>query len=203
MEFLKKALPWIGAAATGNVPALIGMAAKVVSEVLGEDIQPAAEAIANAVAGATPEQLASLKEKELEFKAKMQELGFKHVEEMQRLQLEEAQAYMFDTQHARDRHAQNTAVFRLGALVLLSFGLAVGFSMWGSYLLLTKGLGTDIDPGVVAAVFGFLGTVIGYLAANAQQVIGFFFGSSKGSGDKTDAMVLAFQQLSAKATKQK
>ena len=38
------------------------------------------------------------------------------------------------------------------------------------------------------------GTVIGYVSANAQQVVGFFYGSSKVSETKTDAMAAAFTQ---------
>lgn len=97
---------------------------------------------------------------------------------------------------ARAKHSQNQSVFWLGVAIILSFAVVVGVSLWGSYLLLSGGI-TIKDVGIVAAVFGFLGTVVGYMAANAQQVTGFFFGSSKGSGDKTDAMARAFQQLGA------
>jgi len=34
----------------------------------------------------------------------------------------------------------------------------------------------------------FAGTLIGYLAANAQQVISYYFGSSAGSDRKTELM---------------
>ncbi|MEM5341598.1 hypothetical protein [Paraburkholderia azotifigens] len=37
-------------------------------------------------------------------------------------------------------------------------------------------------------------TVIGSVSANAQQVVGFFYGSSKGSEQKTNAMAIAFTQ---------
>jgi hypothetical protein len=47
----------------------------------------------------------------------------------------------------------------------------------------------------VAAVFGFLGTVVGYVAANAQQVVSYFFGSSRGSQDKSAAMAEAIKSL--------
>ncbi|TCG03738.1 hypothetical protein BZM27_46190 [Paraburkholderia steynii] len=43
-------------------------------------------------------------------------------------------------------------------------------------------------------VAGFVGTVIGYVSANAQQVVGFLYGSIKGSEQKTDAMAAAFTQ---------
>lgn len=193
-DFLKKVLPWIGAAATGNVPALVTLAAKAVSDVIGVEVAPEADAIGQAVANASPEQLVQMREKDNEFKLKMQALGFQHVEEMAKLGLAETQAYIQDTMDARAKHAQNANVFRLGVFILLSFAVIVGMSMWGSYLLLSGGI-TIKDVGIVAAVFGFLGTVVGYMAANTQQVVGFFYGSSKGSGEKTDAMAAAFAQL--------
>src|ERR1700732_681326 len=51
-NLLTKVLPWIGAAATGNVPALITMAAKEVGDVLGVDVPADAGAIGTAVANA-------------------------------------------------------------------------------------------------------------------------------------------------------
>ncbi|WP_269533653.1 hypothetical protein [Chitinimonas sp. BJYL2] len=47
------------------------------------------------------------------------------------------------------------------------------------------------DPNLVAVVFGF----IGYAAYAAQQVAGFFFGSSRGSDEKTRAMADAVMAL--------
>lgn len=196
MEFLTKLLPWIGAAATGNVPALIGMAAKTVSDVIGIDVAPTAEAISNAVSGATPEQMATMREKDNEFKLKMQALGFQHVEEIARLKLDEAKAYIADAQNAREKFAMNGAVFKLGVVILVSFAVSVGLSMWGAYLLLSGGI-TVKDVGIVAAVFSFLGTTVGYLAASAQQVVGFFYGSSKGSNDNREALAESIAHLGA------
>ena len=193
-DFLKKVLPWIGAAATGGVPALIGMAAKEVGSAIGGDVKATANDIAAAVAGATPDQLLALKKADNEFAERMQAMGFNHVEEMARIGLQESQAFISDTQDARAKHAQNANVFRLGIAIILSFAVTVGVSMWGSYLILSGGISVK-DIGIVAAVFGFLGTVVGYMASNAQQVVGFFFGSSKGSSDKTDAMADAVKGL--------
>lgn len=201
MEFLKKALPWIGAAATGNVPALIGLAAKAVGDVIGQDVSPTAEAIATAVSGATPDQIAQMKEKDNEFKLKMQALGFQHVEEMTRLGIEETKTFVEDAQNARDKFSANQSVFKLGVVILVAFAVSVGLSMWGAYLLLSGGIEIK-DVGIVAAVFSFLGTIVGYMAANAQQVVGFFFGSSKGSNDKQEALSASIMHLGAALKKQ-
>ena len=129
LDFLKKALPWIGAAATGNVPALITMAAKTVGDIIGQDVAPEADAIASAVAGASPEQIAQMRQADNDFKLKMQALGFQHVEEMAKLGFQETQAFIGDTQDARNKHAQNKLVFWLGVTILVTFAAIMGFSM--------------------------------------------------------------------------
>jgi hypothetical protein len=199
-DFLTKVLPWIGAAASGNVPALISMAANTVSEAIGVEVKPTREAISSAVSAATPEQLVDMQVKDSEFKLKMQTLGFNHIEEMSRLALAETQTYAADTQQARDKFATNQSVFRLGAVILATFAISIGMAMWGAYLLLSGGI-TVKDVGMVAAVFSFLGTMVGYMAANAQQVVGYYYGSSKGSGDNREALSASIGQLGAALSK--
>ena len=65
--------------------------------------------------------------------------------------------------------------------------------MCGAYALLTGRVVVE-NPALVGMLAGLVGTVIGYVSANAQQVMGFFCGSSKGSETKTDAMAAAFSQ---------
>ncbi len=61
---------------------------------------------------------------------------------------------------------------------------------WGGYALLVSPDPIK-DENMKAIVSALIGTVVGYVAANVQQVMGYFFGSSKGSADKTDALVAA------------
>ena len=70
-------------------------------------------------------------------------------------------------------------------------------ALLGSYALLTGNLPIK-DASVVGMVSGFVGTIIGYAAANAQQVVGFFFGSSAGSSKETEAISDAFVNMTAK-----
>lgn len=191
---ITKVLPWIGAAATGNVPALITMAAKEVREVLGTSIQATPDAIGAAVANATPEQIVALRDREATFKERMQAMGFQNEQELARLGLEEVKTYVGDTANARTVNAGDRGVFWLGIAVLVIFALTMGASLYGSFLILTGGI-TIKDVAVVAAVSGFVGSIVGYVAANAQQVIAYFFGSSKGSQDKTNAMADAVKGL--------
>lgn len=73
---LKKALPWIGAAATGNVPQLVNMAAIALGDALGHPVEPSQEGIQSAINGATPEQIEAAKQADRDFALKMQALGF-------------------------------------------------------------------------------------------------------------------------------
>lgn len=195
-DLLQRVVPFIGAAATGNVPALIALAAKEVSAAVGKPVEATPEAVGEAVANATPEQLVQLREREMAFKERMQEMGFKNVEELRRLDVEETKTFVGDTQHARNAHASDRGVYWLGIAVLVTFAGVMGGSLYGAYKILTGGLHIT-DVGVVAAVFGFLGTVVGYVAANAQQVVSYFFGSSRGSNDKSREMADAIKRLGA------
>lgn len=199
-DFLKKALPWIGAAATGGVPALITLAAKEVGDALGTPVDSDPTSISNAVAHATPEQLIALKTAELGFQERMQAAGFKHVEEMARIALEEQKSEDGDRQDARKANASDRRVFWLGVVILMTFAGTMGACLYGAYQIMAGGLKIT-DPGIIAAVFGFLGSIVGYIAANAQQVTGFFFGSSHGSRGNSAALAEAVQNLGAAAAR--
>lgn len=188
-KFILEALPWIGAAATGNVPMLVTLAANKVGEVLGTEVAADAQSIAEAVAGATPEQMVALRKANQDFEVRMREVGFKHVEELGRQALAAQTLFVTDTADARKSHAGNDRVFVLGCIILGSFAATVLAVLWGCFILLsgTKTF-SGVDVGVIATVAGIIGSLIGYMAANAQQVVSFFFGSSQGSKEKTDAM---------------
>ncbi len=194
-DLLIKALPWIGAAATGNVPGLIALAAQTVGEALGTKVDAHPEAIAAAVAGATPDQMVELKKTELDFQARMQEAGYKEAEDLRHTELETSKLFVQDTSDARHVWQQDRGVFWLGISVLATFAVVMGLSVFGAFRLLVDDDLKMVDPGIVAAVFGFLGTAIGYVAANAQQVISFFFGSSRGSQENHRAMADVVRSL--------
>ena len=105
--------------------------------------------------------------------------------------------YVDDVQDARKY--RDDKVFWLGVIVLGSFMTIMGLTLWGLYALMTKQF--QIDPALIAAVFGLVGSIIGYFAANAQQVVGYFFGSSSGSKQNGDAVrdsIKAMQNLKLK-----
>jgi hypothetical protein len=189
---VKRALPWIGAAATSNVPALITLAAQAVGEVLGVDVPADSDSITTAVANATPEQLISLRSREMDFKERMQALGFQQEREMRAFDIEETKALIEDTTSARGAFGSNENVFTLGCIILSVFGLLMALVLTGCFFLMTGRV--TVDSGTLAVCAGLIGTVVGYVAANAQQVVSFFYGSSKGSKDSGDRIGAALTE---------
>ena len=57
-------------------------------------------------------------------------------------------------------------------------------SLYGLYKIVSGTV--SVDANLLAAVIGLVGAIIGYFAANAQQVVSYFFGSSAGSAQKSD-----------------
>lgn len=168
MGFIGKALPFIGAAATGNVPALVAMAAKEIGDAIGSKVEPTQAGIAAAVANATPEQFAAIREAEQNFALKMRELGYKEATELAKLGVE-------NTQGAR---AMQTAT-RSPIPGVLAVIIVAGF-----FIIL------------VAMMLGYLKTtdqqalliLLGALSAGFGAVLNFYFGSSHGSAVKSELL---------------
>lgn len=179
-QIVKTVAPALGTALGGPMG---GIAVRSIAGVLLGDESASEEAVEQAVLAANPDQLIALKKADQGFAVRMKELGIK---------LDEL--YIKDTQHARESHKGDRGVFRLGIVILLTFTVTMSASLYGAYGMLAGGIQVK-DAGIVAAVFGFLGTVVGYVAANAQQVVSFFFGSSAGSKEKTDAMSAALSKI--------
>lgn len=127
-------------------------------------------------AGLTPEDRAKILAAETELKREMIKAGLREKE----IALEADKAYIGDTAHARETHAKDRGVMRLGmGINLLSYAL-VGLVLWGCYTLL-GGQKVDVDPALAAAVGSIVGAAVQWVMANAAQANGFFFGSSPGS----------------------
>lgn len=169
--------------ATGLGGPLAGLATKALSEALLGTPDGTEDQVAQAVLGANPEQLLAIKNADQEF-----------AKEMKRLDIDLEKTYVADTSDARHVFAENKSVFWLGIAVLVTFAAVMFGVLWGSFEILTGGI-TIKDVAIVATVSGLVGTVVGYVAANAQQVVSYFFGSSRGSADKTAAMSSAISRL--------
>lgn len=157
---VKAVAPMLGTAIGGPFG---GIAAKAVTAVLGISTTSTDEQIEVAMQNATPEQFVALKNADNDFKVQMRELGIKE-----------------DALHAQDRDSARKREIALGGdwvVQTLAVVIMIGFLVMCGYLL-----GFGLGDGVSA---GLAGTVVGYVSAKAEQVCSYYFGSSKGSKDKT------------------
>lgn len=189
-EIIKTIAPIAGTLIGGP---LAGVAIKAIGDAIGMET-PTVERVVEAIKGGslTPDQVVAIRAADNALKVKLRELDLdeKKIEQMAE------KMYVDDTANARQAHAGDKGVYWLGIAVLGTFAAVMIASMYGCYQILTDGLKVK-DIGVVAAVFGFLGTVVGYVAANAQQVVSYFFGSSRGSMDKSRDMADAIKKMGA------
>ena len=130
--------------------------------------------------GLTGDQIVAMKQADNDFAARMKAMDI----DVLRINQAADAALIADTSDARHVFGQKDNVFVMGCIILLGFALLMGFVLWGCFLLMTKKM--EADPAMVAVCASLIGTVVGYVAANAQQVVSFFYGSSKGSKDSGD-----------------
>lgn len=184
-----KALPYIASLATGGVPALWATAAAAIGDAIGAKVEASPAGIDAAMRNVTPEQLAVLKESENRLKIAMRQADT----EDKRIEADLDKAYLSDVDSARKAHGADKDVLTLGIAVLFVWAVLMGATLYGLHAMLTEGI-KIADVGIVATVFTILGSILGYVSNNAQQVISYYFGTSRGSSKKTDMMADAVSQ---------
>jgi hypothetical protein len=144
---------------------LAGLATRAISEaVLGTPDGSEAE-IEQALRTADPATLAALKKADQEFAVEMKRL--------------EVEVYRLDTDdrnsaRLREVDAEDSWTPRiLGVLVVGGFFATVAFTLAHGVAGLSEGQAA------------FVGTLVGYVSAKAEQVVSYYFGSSAGSKEKT------------------
>jgi len=168
---LKKIAPWITAAATGNVPGLVTMAAQAVTGVVGKEVKPDVDSITAAIAGATPEQLQAMKQADNEFALKVQALGFQHEEEMYKTEVEDRVSARDREKALRDKTPQILAYIIIGSTVVMEGIFA--------YLVFTGHTFTP-DGAIV------IGRIMGTMDGMALTAVAYFLGSSLSSAKKDE-----------------
>lgn len=156
-SFLAKVVPWIGAAASGNIPALASLAAEAVSKVTGKPVAANAEAISAAVAGATPDQLLALKQADNDFAEKMRAMGFEYAEDILKIEADDRANARAREVSLKDRYVPVLATFVVASATVAIVAVLRGWSKVES---------------------AFAGTLVGFLSSNATQVVSYYFGSS-------------------------
>ena len=144
---------------------LAGMATKAISEALLGKPDGSEEELLQAAAKATPEQLLALKKAENDFALQMRELDI----DLERI----AGA---DRDSARNREIKT----RDWTPKILAAGITVGY-FGVLFYMLTHGLPTTGGSEAMLVMLGTLGTAFG-------GVMAYYFGSSAGSKEKTEAL---------------
>jgi hypothetical protein len=166
-SIVKTVAPWIGTALGGPFG---GMAASAVADVFGLSEKTEAS-IKQALSGATPEQMLMLKTADQNFAARMQELGFQNIENLERIAAE----------NTKDARAMQVAI-RSKIPATLSILITVGF--FGILYGMLKGFLTVSENQALLIMLGALGTAWG-------NVVNYWFGSTHDSGRKTDMLAKA------------
>jgi len=157
-------LPWIGTAVGGP---LGGMALSFIGDKLGLS-DKTKEGLETFIKGATPEDLMKAKSADQEFQLKMAELGFHQTYDIEKLNVD-------DRMNARDREVKtgdNTT-----RILALSYTL-------GYFTILAFVFFSKIPPENA----NVLNTLLGVLSTVQVGIINYYFGSSKGSADKTEML---------------
>lgn len=172
-SLLGKLAPWLAAAATGPA-GIAGMAIKTIASSLGDE-SASAEELPALIAGASPDQLKALQQANLDFKVRMQTLGFQHETDLIKLVND-------DRANARDREIKtgDSKTPQILAGVVTSGFFIILITM------MTRELPTAAkDPALL---------LLGALSAAFGAVINYYFGSSSGSERKTRMLANASSQ---------
>jgi len=173
----KKTLPFIGALATGGVPALVATAATAIGEALGTTVEPTPQGVEAAVRAATPEQLIALKSVDSNLKIRMRELDT----EDKRIDSDNFKAQLADVMNARVHNANTYGILLLGYLINFTSYACLAGVLWGAFWLMGSSSELRIDPGIAAMLGGIIGAAVQWLMQNASQANSFFFGNSPGA----------------------
>jgi len=170
-ETLAAVAPTVATALGGP---LAGMAVTMAADALG--IEADEKAIEKLVLGGSPETMVKLKELDTNFKLKMKELGIK-----------EKQLHAQDRDSARKREMKIGGNFTswLAFLIMFSFFAII------AYVLV---IGLSVSP----AIASMIGILIGNVSSKAEQVCNYYFGSSAGSKQKTNAMSDQIKEINKK-----
>jgi hypothetical protein len=171
-SILKAVAPLAATLITGP---LGGLAVSALGEALGMS-EPTRQKIEEVLTSGTltGEQIAALRQADNALKVRMRELDIK-VEELE----------VEDRKSARDRETKTGGI----TTPVLAWVVVGGFLAMAGGILFG---GAKVES-VVA------GTIIGYVSAKAEQVLSYYFGSSRGSDDKSGMLARLQEALTRRA----
>ena len=162
VKVLGKVAPWLVAAA-GGPAGLATKALGTLAEKLGAK-EATVEAITQAVAGATPEQMLALKQADNEFKVRMQELGFKRETDLAKIEADD---------RASARGMQMAVHSNIPAILTCGLGVAFIATLWALFKYPIPPENRDV------VVY-----MCGQLAAGFSAALAFWLGTTRESANK-------------------
>jgi hypothetical protein len=162
-DIVKNVAPIIG----GTIGGPFGAAGMkfLAGKLLGDE-SASEQDLADAVLGASPEQLMLIKKADQEFQVKMRELGFKE-EEL----------------HIRDRDSARGLAAAQGIMPQMTLSLVYTVGYIAVLWIFIAG-----DVTIAENIKSEFNMVLGVLTAAQIQIMNFWFGSSSGSKQKTDQL---------------
>lgn len=178
-------------------------AAPMIGSLLGGPLGGAAGGLLKMIGGAfglspdetTPDKIMQAIQMDPNAVLKFKELEMAHKVELEKLVLEQDRIYLQDRQDARRRQweSEKATGKRDINLYVLAWLFVIGFFV--TIVVMTVLALTNKMPASMPQYIVFLlGSLFGTLTSGTGAVIQYFFGSSKGSSDKTGTMV-EFQKM--------
>lgn len=161
LSWLEKIAPTIATALGGP---LAGLAVAAISKAIGVDPEKVQDVLQSGQL--TGEQIVGIKKAEIELKAKEAEFGFKFAE----LEIRDRDSARQREAAVKDNTNRVLAYTVVGAFIAVVGATLLGYAKIESVLA---------------------GTLVGYLSAKAEQVLAYYFGSSKSSDRKTELLAQA------------
>jgi hypothetical protein len=161
---IKTVAPWLGTALGGP---LGGMAAEAVASALGL-ADKTTDAIKQAIAGVTPDQMMALKKADQQFQLDMQALGFKQVVDL-------------ETVAAGDRDSARKMQIAAPSMVPALLTCFVVGAFTATLILLLKFDVPNTNRDIVVYM-------IGQLSGGFTSALAFWLGTTKESGRKTELL---------------
>ena len=164
LTWLKNLAPTVATALGGP---LAGLAVEAVGSAFGWKDATKEQVTEALTAGRlTSEQIVALKQAEMSMVERERELGFKFAE----LDMKDRDSARAREIAVKDNTNKILAYTVVGSFVALVAGTLLGWA--------------QVDTALA-------GTLVGYLSAKAEQVLAYYFGSTKGSADKTALLAKA------------
>ncbi|EKD22656.1 MAG: hypothetical protein ACD_84C00020G0004 [uncultured bacterium] len=151
----------------------------------------------------TPDQIMAIKKEDQRHAEIISQQGIDltkinndHIQAMKAFEMQEAGLVVDDVKNAREHNANSKEMWYFAWFVMGIFAIVMISVLVGCYFLLEKTVA--VNPNLAVAIAGLVGSVVGYVAANAQTVINFIFGGSIGSRNSAKGLADSTKQAIGK-----